>query len=214
MARYRDRTSAGEELARWLESVRTAAPIILGLPRGGVPVAAAVASALDAPLDVVIVRKLGTPRNPELAMGAVGEGGTLVLNCDVITADGVTARELAGVRARERAELTRRARMLRQGHPARDLLGRTAVIVDDGMATGATAAVACRSAREAGAHRIVVAVPVASTEAVRLLADAADQVVCPFTPAFLGGVGAAFDDFHQLTDREVVDYLNRPRSTF
>lgn len=182
-------------------------PIILGLPRGGVPVAAEIASKLDAPLDIILVRKLGSPRNPELALGAIGEGAVRVLNNDVIAAERVSPRDLAKVESSERAELLRRARILRAGRPPPSLTGRTAVIVDDGMATGASAAVAAAYARFQGAAEVILAVPVASPEAMRLLADSTDRVVCPFVPAVLGGVGAAFEDFHQLTDTEVVDIL-------
>ncbi|MDV6270430.1 phosphoribosyltransferase [Rhodococcus globerulus] len=211
MAQYRDRFAAGRALAamfaRSLDAARLHDPVVLGLPRGGVPVAIEVASALDAPLDILVVRKLGSPRNPELALGAIGEGDTRVLNHDVIAAERVSPQAMARVEESERAELERRAHLLRAGRPAVPLSGRTAVIVDDGMATGASAAVASACARAQGATGVIVAVPVASPESIRLLADSADRVICPFVPAILGGVGAAFDDFHQLTDSEVVDLL-------
>jgi putative phosphoribosyl transferase len=207
VTQYRDRSSAGKFLAGRLESLRIDKPVVLGLPRGGVPVAAEVAAALNAPLDIVVVRKLGSPYNPELAMGAIGEGGVRVLNHDVIAAVRVSKSELAAVERDERTELDRRARLLREGRTPVSLHGRTAVIVDDGMATGASAAVACRCARTAGADSVIVAVPVASPEAMRVIACSADSVVCPFVPALLGGVGAAFEDFHQLSDDEVLTFL-------
>ncbi|AXY51306.1 phosphoribosyltransferase [Rhodococcus ruber] len=181
--------------------------MILALPRGGIPVAREVAHALDAPLDVLVVRKLGVPWQPELAMGAIAEGGFRVLNEDVIRIGRVAEDSIERIEARERTELDRRARLLRGGKERTSLSGRTVVLVDDGMATGATAAVACLAARESGAERVVLAVPVASPEAARRVRAVADEVVCPFTPADLGSVGAAYDDFHQLSDDEAARLL-------
>lgn len=206
---YATRARAGRALAKSLSHLRGTDPVVLGLPRGGVPVAFEVAHALGAPLDIILVRKLGVPWQPELAMGAIGEGDAEVLNEDVVRLGHVSRQSVDAVRARERQELIRRADTLRGGHPRTPLTGRTAVLVDDGMATGATAAVACQVARAQGAGRIVVAVPVASPEAMSRLRVTADEVVCPFVPANLGGVGGAYIDFHQLDDREVTDLLAR-----
>lgn len=206
---YATRAGAGRALAKSLSHLRGSDPVVLGLPRGGVPVAYEVAQALRAPLDVILVRKLGVPWQPELAMGAIGEGDAEVLNDDVIHRGGVTRQALESVRTKERQELTRRADALRGGRARTPLTGRTVVLVDDGMATGATAAVACQVARAAGAATIVVAIPVASPEAVSRLRVTADEVVCPFTPVNLGGVGGAYVDFHQLDDREVTELLAR-----
>ncbi|QBJ97830.1 phosphoribosyltransferase [Rhodococcus sp. ABRD24] len=204
---YATRAKAGRALAKSLVHLRGTDPVILGLPRGGVPVAYEIARALDAPLDVILVRKLGVPWQPELAMGAIGEGDAEVINEDLVRQGRVSRQALDSVRARERQELARRASALRGGRPRTPLTGRTVILVDDGMATGATAAVACQVARADGAARIVVAVPVASPEAVARLRVTADEVVCPYTPASLGGVGGAYLDFHQLDDREVTELL-------
>ncbi|AWK73609.1 phosphoribosyltransferase [Rhodococcus oxybenzonivorans] len=204
---YTSRADAGRRLAASLEHLRGNDLVVLGLPRGGVPVAFEVAAALAAPLDVVLVRKLGVPWQPELAMGAIGEGDARVVNDDVLRIARVSKTALAMVEAKERRELERRAQVLRGGRNRVPIRGRTAVIVDDGMATGATAAVACQFVKKSGAARIVVAVPVAAPEAVSRLRVTADEVVCPYTPLDLGGVGNAYDDFHQLADSEVTDLL-------
>ncbi|MFD4182189.1 phosphoribosyltransferase [Rhodococcus sp. NPDC058514] len=206
---YETRAKAGRVLAGSLGHLRDADPLVLGLPRGGVPVAAEVAHELGAELDVILVRKLGVPWQPELAMGALGEGGIRVLNEDILTQTGISSLGLATVESRERRELERRARVLRGDRGRIPLLDRTVVIVDDGMATGATAAVACRVARAERAARVVVAVPVSAEEAVTRLAAEADEVICPLVPRWLGGVGGAYRDFHQLTDREVTDLLDK-----
>ena len=200
---YATRAEAGRELAASLTHLRDTEPLVLGLPRGGVPVAAEVARALGGDLDVIVVRKLGLPWQPELAMGAIGEEHVRVLNADVIAQSRVAESALADVEVSERRELDRRVRLLRGDRPAVPVAGRLVVIVDDGMATGATAVVACRVARARGADRVVVAMPVSSDEAVTRLEDEADEVVCPLVPRWLGGVGGAYRDFHQLTDAEV-----------
>ncbi len=205
---YSDRSQAGHQLAGPLRHLRASHPLVLGLPRGGVPVAHAISEDLHGDLDIILVRKLGVPWQPELAMGAIGEDGVRVLNADVVRQTRVSATELARTEAAERSELERRARVLRGGRPPVPMRNRTIVIADDGMATGATVAAACAVARARASGWIVVAVPVSSPEAMRRIAAIADEVVCPSTPADLGGVGAAYHDFHQLRDEEVTALLN------
>lgn len=210
-AGYRDRRHAGDVLAAALvPAVADVAPgelVVLGLPRGGVPVAAVVAEALDAPLDVVVVRKLGLPGQPELAMGALGEGGVRVLNDDVLAGAHVDAGALAAVEAAEQVELARRVRRYRGDRPPHPVAGRTVVVVDDGIATGATAAAACRVVRAQGAARVVLAAPVAPPGAAADLVPPADEVVCPLTPASFRGVGQWYAAFAATPDAEVVALL-------
>lgn len=166
---FSDRVDAGKRLAGRLAHLRREDVVVVGLPRGGVPVAAEVARALDAPLDVIVVRKIGVPFQPELGMGALGEDGVKVLNREVMAMAGVTARELAAVEARESAELRRRAERFRAGRERVRLTGRVVVVVDDGVATGSTARAACAVARAHGAARVVLAVPVAPVDWTRRL---------------------------------------------
>ncbi|TWJ24969.1 putative phosphoribosyltransferase [Micromonospora endolithica] len=179
--------------------------IVLGLVRGGVPVAEVVAERLGTPLDVLVVRKLGMPWAPEVAFGALGPGGVQVLN-DAVAAR-LDAPAIAEVRRREQAELDRREKLYRAGRPPLDLSGRTAVIVDDGLATGATARAAVQVARQLGARRVVVAVPVGAQEAYEMLAAEADQVVCAQRPPEFLSVSTYYDDFHEVSDAEVADAL-------
>ncbi|MFJ5063630.1 phosphoribosyltransferase family protein [Streptomyces nigra] len=207
--RYDDRRTAGRLLAGELEELRGGDVVVLALPRGGVPVAAEVARHLRAPLDVLVVRKLGVPGQPEWAFGAIGEHGVRVLNRDVIAAAGVSSTALESVEAAERAELGRRVRAYRRRREAVPVNGRTAVVVDDGLATGATAEAACRVVRGQGAARVVLAVPVAPAHSVTRLRQVADAVVCPRTPRDFGSVGAWYRDFDQVPDAEVVSLLAR-----
>jgi predicted phosphoribosyltransferase len=207
---YRDRADAGAVLADQLAALAGQPDVtVLGLVRGGVPVAATVAQRLAAPLDVLVVRKLGMPRAPEVAFGALGPGGVQVLNHDL--ADRLDPDDIAMVVQRETAELERRERLYRAGRPPLSLDRRTAVIVDDGLATGATARAAVAVARRLGAQRVVVAAPVGSTEAYEALAAEADEVVCPERPADFGAVSRYFDDFHEVSDAEVTAALTATR---
>lgn len=181
--------------------------MVVGLPRGGVPVAAVVAAVLGAPLDIIVVRKLGVPHQPELGMGAIGEGGARVLNQTIVEAASVTPQQLAEVEARERQELERRAQLYRSGRSGLDVGGRTVIIVDDGIATGSTARVACEVARAHGARRVVLALPVAPVEWTARLAGAADEFVAVATPEPFFGVGQFYRDFSPTSDREVTDLL-------
>ncbi len=216
MTRFHDRRDAGRALAARLVSLRAEHPVVLALPRGGVPVAFEVARALHAPLDVMVVRKLGLPSQPELGMGAIGEGGVCVLDTDVVHRAGVTSADLDAIRSREQAELDRRVRRYRGDRPMISLQGRTVVLVDDGIATGGTARAALRVARHAGARRVVLAVPVAAPETLARLADLADDVIALVTPTHMVAVGAWYDEFSPTTDDEVLTLLtaeheNAPR---
>ncbi|KUN80603.1 phosphoribosyl transferase [Streptomyces bungoensis] len=203
-----DRHEAGRRLAGRLKHLRGADLVVLGLPRGGVPVAAEVARALGAPLDVCLVRKLGVPFQPELAMGAVGEGGVRVINDEVVRAAGITARELAEAEAREEAVVESRARHYRGGRPPVGLEGRTVLVVDDGVATGATARTACRIARARGAARIVLAVPVAPHDWAERLGEDADGLVCLHAPRHFSAVGRFYPaGSSPIDDDEVVACL-------
>jgi putative phosphoribosyl transferase len=212
MMLFKDRADAGRQLADRLEHLRGEDLVILGLPRGGVPVAYEVAKALDARLDVIVVRKLGVPFQPELGMGAIGEGGVRVVNASVVRAARVTSGQLADVERRERAELERRARRFRGDQTRLPLAGRTAVVIDDGVATGSTARAACQVAKAHGAARVVVAIPVAPPESVIDLAKDADEVVCLATPRPFFAIGEWYADFSQTPDDEVVDLLRRAGS--
>jgi putative phosphoribosyl transferase len=174
-----------------------------------VPVAAEVARALGAPLDVIVVRKLGVPVQPELGMGAIGEGDVRIINPEVVAITHVTDAEIAAVERRERAELDRRAQRFRGDRPRTPLAGRTAVIIDDGIATGSTARAACQVARAQGAARVVLAVPVAPPSACAALAADADEVICLETPGHFLAIGEWYQDFSQTSDREVVSLLQR-----
>lgn len=208
---FADRRTAGRQLAATLEHLRGQDPVVLGLPRGGVPVAYEAARALAAPLDVVVVRKLGLPGQPELAMGAVGEGGVVVVNERVLALGRVERQELQDVCEREAAEVERRALRWRGTGRRERLTGRTAVLVDDGIATGATARAACQVVRALGAARIVVAVPVAAPAAAEELRADADEVVCLAVPERFGAVGAFYVDFGQTSEEEVARLLREVR---
>ena len=204
---FRDRAAAGRFLGRRLAHLRGAGAVALGLPRGGVPVAFEVARALGLPLDVIVVRKVGVPGDPELAMGAVGEDGVTIVNAGVVAASRVSPAELAAAQDRARAELERCVTLLRGGRPRISLAGRTAVIVDKGMATGATARAACQVARGLGAARVVVAVPVAAGAAAEAVAEMADEMVCLVRPASFAAVGRYYADVTPTTDVEVAALL-------
>src|SRR6478752_6927945 len=206
MTIFRDRVDAGRQLAQQLSALKNDDVVVLGLPRGGLPVAYEVAEALDAPLDVIVVRKLGVPFQPELAMGAIGEDGTRVLDTDVLTRARITDDELLAVERAERAQLAERVARYRKGRARAGIAGRTVVIVDDGMATGSTARAACEVARNLGATRVVLAVPVASADVVREF-PAADQVVCVSCEENLRAVGLHYRDFRPTTDDEVMSLM-------
>lgn len=209
--RYRDRAEAGEALADALrtaeEEAVAAGALVLGVPRGGVVVAAAVAHRLSLPLDVALARKLGAPRNPELAVGAVAEGGAVWLNRPLLARLRLGEEWVEDAVVREEAEIARRAERYRQGRPAAAVAGRPVIVVDDGVATGATLASVLQALQARQPSRLVCAVPVAPPDSVQMLAGHCDAVVCPLQPSWFEAVGAWYDDFTQTSDAEVVELL-------
>jgi putative phosphoribosyl transferase len=208
---FRDRVDAGLHLAALAQGAGLAESdvVVLGLPRGGVPVAGEVARVLGAPLDVIVVRKLGVPFQPELAMGAIGEDGVRVENDDVMGSRALRIVDVDRIERAERVELDRRVRRYRRYHPRLDLRGRCAVVVDDGIATGSTAQAACRVARAHGATRVVLAVPVAPPAAVLALGEVCDEMLCVAVPEPFDAVGTWYRDFSPTSDDEVVEVLRR-----
>jgi putative phosphoribosyl transferase len=208
---FRDRREAGQVLAEELASYRGRDDLlVLGLARGGVPVGWEVASNLGAPLDVFLVRKLGVPQWQELAMGAIATGGEVVVNDSLIRNLGISEEQLAAAIERETEELHRREQAYRGGRPPVDIAGKTAILVDDGIATGASMRAAVRAVRAAEPAQVVVAVPVGPPSACRELAVEADDVVCATMPPGFEAVGQVFEDFHQVTDDEVRELLTTP----
>jgi putative phosphoribosyl transferase len=207
--RFKDRPDAGRQLARLLAHLGTRKPIVLGLPRGGVPVAYEVAHVLNAPLDVLNVRKLGVPWHEELAMGAIAGGGVRVLNNDVIMAAGITKTTLDEATDLQRLELDRRERLYRNGRPAPDLRGRVVILVDDGIATGATVRAAIAVVRAQMPAHLVLAVPVAQDSVATELAREVDEFVCVIRPGDLYAIGVWYDHFPQITTEEVQAILKR-----
>jgi predicted phosphoribosyltransferase len=213
MIRFRDRTQAGRFLAAQLEHYADRRDVIvLGLPRGGVPVAAEVAQQLRVPLDVFLVRKLGVPGHVELAMGAIATGGVVMLNPSVIEMAGISEPEIVDVIAREEVELHRRERAYREDRLPPDLRGRTVILVDDGLATGASMRAAAEGVRRQGAAKVVVAVPVAAADTCQELQSVADEVVCLYTPEPFHAVGIWYADFSETSDDEVRTLLSRARA--
>ncbi|MDJ0389514.1 phosphoribosyltransferase family protein [Roseomonas sp. E05] len=208
--RFTDRAEAGRSLARRLAALHLPRPVIYALPRGGVPVAAEIAAALAAPLDLILVRKIGAPFQPELALGAVAEGEApeAVLNPDIIAVTGADEAFIAAAQAREMAEIERRRQLYLAGRPRPDPQGCSAVVVDDGLATGATARAALHALRRRDPAQIILAVPVASPDTLAALRAEADTVVCLREASLFHGVGGFYEDFHQLADEEVIRTLD------
>ena len=206
---FASRDEAGRELARHLLKMRDQAPVVLALPRGGVPVAARVAEALNAPLDLMLVRKIGVPGHRELAVGAIAgaEGQTMVTNPAVAAMEGLNERDIDQLADAERAELRRRQALYLNGRAPVALGGRTVILVDDGIATGATAKAALLAIRKAAPKRVVLAVPVASDDAVADLRPFADDIICLEIPPMFYAVGAHYRDFPQIDDTEVIETL-------
>jgi putative phosphoribosyl transferase len=208
---FANRTEAGRRLAEELRRFKHERPVVLALPRGGVPVAYEVAEALTAPLDLVLVRKIGAPFQPELAIGAVvdGERPELVLNRDLITEYGIPESYVESERRRQLAEIERRRERYLAGRARAPVQDRTAIVIDDGIATGATMEAALHATRRAGARRLVLAVPVAPPDTIARLRPEVDEVVCVLVPAFLGAIGSFYRDFRQLRDEDVIGLLKQ-----
>ena len=211
---YADRRDAGQRLGMALARFAPEHPLVLGLPRGGVPVAHEVASVLGADLDVLVVRKIGAPGNPEFAIGAIGEDGSLVRTEPDIRAMGLRDDDISTIAQREQAEITRRVQRYRRGLPMASVTDRLVILVDDGLATGSTAAAAVMVLRHLGARRILVAVPTGSAQAVARLRELADEVICLSTPASFGSVGEHYLDFDQTTDDEVLRLLRQAHAYY
>jgi len=205
---YGDRQEAGRLLAQELNKEHWDNPLILALPRGGVPVAVEVANALGEGLDVFVVRKIGAPWNPEYGIGALSETGALWLNGDALAQLALSAEDMRSIIEHERQEITRRLKRYRGARPLPSPVGRTVILVDDGLATGGTALMAVRSLKDKGAKAVVVAVPVGSVDAVALLQQEAEQVICLETPRNFYAVGQWYREFNQVTDEEVIAYLD------
>jgi putative phosphoribosyl transferase len=206
---FHDRITAGRALAKRVSYLKNKDVVVLALPRGGVPVAFEVAHELGLPLDVIVVRKLGVPFQPELAMGAVGEGGIVIRNEQVIQMARLNAEQFAQAEIRESSEVANRAIRFREGRFPISLKARIALIVDDGIATGSTAQAACDVARALGAEKVILAIPVGSQEAVASLTSKADEVICLETPRDFLAVGEWYEDFSPINDEEVVNLLRR-----
>jgi putative phosphoribosyl transferase len=208
---FADRRDAGRQLAQRLTTMDLQDPIVVGLPRGGVPVAYEVAQLLDAPLDILVVRKIGAPENPEYGIGAIAEGGGGVVNAGEVERLGVSIDELEDIVRSERSELARRHEAIRASHPTCDVDDRTVLLVDDGLATGMTAVAAARALRRRGAQEVILAVPVGAPGTVATLEGEVDKVICLETPDDFGAVGAWYEDFTPTSDDEVLELLERSR---
>ena len=208
---FKNRSEAGQKLARALSKYKDQHPVILALPRGGVPVAAEVAAALDAPLDLILVRKIGVPFQPELAMGAVVDGGApiIVRNEDVIQNAGIDETQFKAVCDSELAEIERRRQRYLGDRERFNVIGRTAIVIDDGIATGATMRAALRAIRVRNPKKLVLAVPVASSESTVAMREEADEVICLEDHELFGAISFYYGDFRQISDEEVIETLKR-----
>jgi len=208
---FQNRADAGQQLARALVKYKARHPVVLALPRGGVPVAAEVAAALDAPLDLVLVRKIGVPSQPELAMGAVtdGEKPTIIRNREIIESYGVSERKFDAVCKEELGEIERRRKRYLGDRARTEVKGEVVIVVDDGIATGATTLAAVRAIRERKPTELVLAVPVAPLDTIEKLRAQVDEIVCLETPRDFGAIGYFYRDFHQVSDDEVISTLRR-----
>lgn len=205
---FKDRTEAGAKLASLLRERGVEADIVLAIPRGGLPLGRVVADELGVPLDIVAARKIGAPTNPELAIGAVAADGTVWMNDDLVDSLGVGDEYIEHKRAEEAEAAADKLERYRRGRPPLDLTGKRVLIVDDGIATGATITACLRQVRESGAETTILAVPVAPPDTVSRLRDEADEVICVDTPKHFGAVGAFYRDFGQVSDAEAMSYLD------
>ena len=211
-ARFADRRDAGRQLAEQLLPLADEGPVVVGLPRGGVPVAEEIATVLGAPLEILAVRKLGAPHNPEYGIGAIAEDGTRVFDSEALAVLGIDGGVLDSIVARETLELRRRVAAYRGDRAALPLSGRTAIVVDDGVATGVTDTAALRAIRRCHPRRLILAVPVCAPDSAARLREEADQVICLIEPRLLHGVGQWYRDFAQVSDEEVIAALNTTRN--
>lgn len=209
--RFRDRADAGRQLARRLAAFAAERPVIVALPRGGVVVAYEIARSLDAPLDVLVARKLGAPRQPEFGVGAIAPGGMLVVDPQAVSFTGMTDEDLERVIRNERDEMRRRERLYREDRSALDVKDRAVILVDDGVATGVTVRAAIMALRALGARRVILAVGVCSREAAAAIGPTVDDLVALVIPEELSAVGPYYDDFGQVTDDQVIGLLARSR---
>lgn len=209
---FANRQDAGRRLAERLLPLADEHPVVVALPRGGVPVAKEIATALGAPLEILAVRKLGAPHNPEYGIGAVAEDGTCVIDAEAVAVLGINGGVLDSIVARETAELRRRVAAYRGDRPPLALEGRAVIVVDDGVATGVTDTAALRAVRRQSPRRVILAVPVCPPDSARRLREEADDVVCLLVPPLLYGVGQWYRDFSQVSDREVVSVLGELRN--
>ncbi len=213
MAYFSNRIDAGKRLAAALSDFQIKNGIVLALPRGGVVVGFEIAKALKLPLDVIIPRKIGAPDNPELAIGAVAEDGTPILDKNLVAYLGVSPEYIREESAQQRQEIERRLKLYRQTAPPRNLKGKDVIIVDDGIATGSTMKAALASVKNRGAASVTVAIPVGPPSTIEELEKQADRVVCLFTPEFFQAIGQFYDDFNQTTDEEVIELLRQRRQS-
>lgn len=209
---FRDRRDAGRRLAGKLSRFAEGRPVVFALPRGGVPVGYEISRSLRAPLDVFVSRKLGAPGQPEFGIGAVAPGGVRVLNEDVVRRLGIPEEYVERITAQETAEVERRLRYFRGGRPEPEVGGRTAILVDDGLATGVTALAAVEAIRRLDPARLVLAVPVCAAQTAEVFGSLVDELVCLESPSDLGAIGFWYSDFEQTSDEEVVELLERARS--